>query len=537
MKYFALIIFLISQLSHSKDIKEIWPRLNFSQKLEVFLAHKSVLGQQSKYELSFSLSLINKAYAAEMDCIYAGWPSSKIGRLCSRPQAMNPQYNHGACGENEMHCQPLLFGSGLCVSARTRRERNSSFKNCREQFSQQERNHRDLLTSIIEAGNEEQLLELFSYAEDICENGSQRTTGMCRTLENLINSLRETLNTIDAVEIVDQTGQIINLSGNVEGGGCPLLDDEHEEDDEDENDEREITDTGISRTSESSGVSPETQRLIDLITTGITSSRVEPPLSLETRETGELPEGTLNTQRRFQFSSVTPFEIARVDSSELVDLSTLQLPPIRNLSSTNTDIETGSTADTPVFGPLEALEALNSDELDFIGRGNFTNPDLPVIHGGEGDRTCVYRNNQAYVLYRACKGNKREGPNVEVTVISFSGEYLEITVDTAGDFTGSLSQSNPEEAYQSFSTSYKRLDPIGRNLDLQGVYDYLQRQNAPRGRCYVTAPYTSIAFTQCSSDTPNADALLRSTISFMDNPPPVWLETLQNLRRVVPDSY
>tara|TARA_Y100000768_G_C23989959_1_gene691718 strand:+ start:353 stop:1762 length:1410 start_codon:yes stop_codon:yes gene_type:complete len=224
VKYLTLLLFFIVIQTQAADVKAIWPSMNFKQKLEVFRVYKRVLGSQKNFKVSKNnfeiFDFIQKAHANELNCIYAGWPSSLVNGFCSNPSNMNPSYQTGSCAENELHCQPLLFGEGLCVPGRTRAQRNSSFKNCRQGFGSAGRSHENLLRELLEKGKEAELLELFQFAENICEEGRQSSTGMCRTLENLVSRLRTKLEGIEVVETFEETTRLVADIGIITSQRC-----------------------------------------------------------------------------------------------------------------------------------------------------------------------------------------------------------------------------------------------------------------------------------------------------------------------------
>ena len=135
--------------------------------------------------------LINEAWATKnMDCIYAGWPSRRVSNLCSSPMRHNPDYENGPCSSNQMHCQPMMFGKGLCVPTGTRQQRSLAFSNCNKKFKASKRSIENVINEVKADNKEAQLLELMDFADRICTEGKQATTSMCTRLRETVNKLR-----------------------------------------------------------------------------------------------------------------------------------------------------------------------------------------------------------------------------------------------------------------------------------------------------------------------------------------------------------
>ena len=126
------------------------------------------------------LSLIPEAWAdSRYNCFYAGWPSVKKGKYCQNPSRTNSSYERSACQENELQCQPLLFGKGLCVSAATQKDRNSSFAKCEEKFQKDHKGQYDFLKSPTRKESED-LQEFSRVAFDVCKDSK---SSICRKVQ------------------------------------------------------------------------------------------------------------------------------------------------------------------------------------------------------------------------------------------------------------------------------------------------------------------------------------------------------------------
>lgn len=196
-KYSLVLLSFLSLKAEASSVIKVWKQSNIREKVFLFNEYKAFFTQNPQElkhweeKITRLTWLINEAWANEgMDCIYAGWPSKRIGGACSSPARMNPGYQAGSCGTGELHCQPLLFGDGLCAPARTPSERSLAFSTCDKKFSSSNRSVEDHIKKIKADGKEQEMLNLFDFAEKICTEGAQKSTGMCRRLEAAVERVR-----------------------------------------------------------------------------------------------------------------------------------------------------------------------------------------------------------------------------------------------------------------------------------------------------------------------------------------------------------
>ncbi len=194
-------LILVSSSTWALSGKEIWTHSNMKTRVLLLEEYKAFFQEQTKEasphysdfeeKVSIKFRFISEAWAdSVLNCIYAGWPSQRVGGLCSSPMRNNPEYEKGSCNNNQLQCQPLLFGKGLCVPVGTKSERSLAFSNCSKKFEGSKKTPEDIVLELREQGLEPKLFELMNFAEQICKEGTQAKTPMCRRLESTIESLR-----------------------------------------------------------------------------------------------------------------------------------------------------------------------------------------------------------------------------------------------------------------------------------------------------------------------------------------------------------
>lgn len=193
MKIIALLLGLMTFSAFAMTGREAWIHSNTRGRVKVLEAYKEFF-KNFNSELAplnettrMNFSFFQDAWASNMDCIYAGWPSKRVNNLCSSPERNNPDYKNQNCQSGQMQCQPLLFGKGLCVSVASKSERNLAFTNCNKK---QTKSAEEIVREIKGDGKEGQLLELLDFADNICKTGQQAGTGMCKRLLAVTDSLR-----------------------------------------------------------------------------------------------------------------------------------------------------------------------------------------------------------------------------------------------------------------------------------------------------------------------------------------------------------
>ncbi len=189
------ILFTLTFTAYAGRGREAWKTQDRRGQLALLKEYRAWI---EKYEALHSDSVVkqwsffSEAWAEEvMNCIFAGWPSRQVGGSCRSPSVVEEsQYAQGSCAADEMQCQPLLFGEGVCASVRSSEDKQLAFSNCNQNFRSKERTLADVLDEVKAKSREQDLLALFDLVDRICSQGAQRTTAMCRRLEIVSASLK-----------------------------------------------------------------------------------------------------------------------------------------------------------------------------------------------------------------------------------------------------------------------------------------------------------------------------------------------------------
>lgn len=208
----ALIFFgfaLMSLQSWGWSGRDVWKNATREQKLflleeyRIFFAKNREPLAPWKDKRSSFIQMIQNAYATELDCVFAGWPSKKVGEVCAPPATHNPGYQAGNCEAGKLQCQPMFFGTGLCVAVATENERNYSFANCTKAFADSGKTYDQILTEIEGSHKHVELLSLLDFADKACQTGFQAPLMICRRLEAAVMGLREAIEAAEKTETTE----------------------------------------------------------------------------------------------------------------------------------------------------------------------------------------------------------------------------------------------------------------------------------------------------------------------------------------------
>jgi hypothetical protein len=173
----------LMRVSFVKSIKELLMEIEMKENNLVVTVEKKFFDR---------FTLVSEAWAdARYHCFYGGWPStlikSKGKNLCQNPKKTNSSYDQLACKENELQCQPLLFGKGLCVSFAQKSDRNKTFALCENKFQIVHNGNFDFLKNPSRKEVED-LRELTALAVTVCD---KKRSDVCKKiLEKLPSGLK-----------------------------------------------------------------------------------------------------------------------------------------------------------------------------------------------------------------------------------------------------------------------------------------------------------------------------------------------------------
>ena len=205
MKTILLITLIFISSAHAKSMISMdeFESMTIDQQAEVLTIYKEFLRENSANSemgnfSSVRFSIFEEAFATgNLDCFYAGWPSRSSpkrggGRVCTSPRNGNPDYSSraSACSSSELLCQPMIFGSGFCVSVATPALRNSAFNQCERRFASSGRTMADVVRELNMPAKRAELQELVTTSEQICREGFQARSTMCTRLKNQIQSVK-----------------------------------------------------------------------------------------------------------------------------------------------------------------------------------------------------------------------------------------------------------------------------------------------------------------------------------------------------------
>ena len=215
-----------------------YQELSIKQKVQILKAYKIFIQEVLKNEneteeltARLRFFLVDQAFASgEFNCFYAGWPSIKKTvttdgqkkTYCSSPVKSNPQYEKLAesCGKGELLCQPVLFGSKLCIEAKTKAQRNSAFSQCQQKFEKSGMTLEELAKDLGKEEIAPLADEVFALVHDICELGTfQSKTGMCSNLKKKVAAVKANFPGKAAVDNKSKEVQVVEKGLIVEDEG------------------------------------------------------------------------------------------------------------------------------------------------------------------------------------------------------------------------------------------------------------------------------------------------------------------------------
>ena len=479
----ALIIFafaLTSLQSWGWSGREVWKSATREQKLflleeyRIFFAkNREPLAPWKDKRTSF-IQMIQNAYAAELDCVFAGWPSKKVGEFCAPPATHNPGYQAGNCEAGKLQCQPLLFGKGHCAPVSTDEERNNAFLNCTKAFAASDKSYEQILEEVEAADKQVELLSLLDFADKACQTGFQAPQFICRRLGSVVEGLRLAIEKAEATEDDADPETETEAEAETETGATT-----------------EAGGTGASVTTGTTGTSSGGANS-DLVSAAGTAATLNETVQGATRVTSDCPPGPGTVTQTTDQSTTGPV-----------------------------------TAVAGVYGPEQALADINNGELTFVGRDLFQNYE---------ERSCVYKSATAFVIYHNCMADRREHPITNVEVIAFTGQSMRFFVENT-EARPEISTLTRAAYDNTWSITFKQGPAIAAGASLADLKTHHARLEEDfSGSCWIGESGGAKANGQgkcMGSLASQQSGWAQSSESFWREPSAAWGTTKRMLRETV----
>ncbi|MFL5783503.1 MAG: hypothetical protein ACJ76H_02765 [Bacteriovoracaceae bacterium] len=178
--------------------------------------------------------------------------------------------------------------------------------------------------------------------------------------------------------------------------------------------------------------------------------------------------------------------------------------------------------------PQRIVEQLRTGKLTFLGRD--------LLPGSDQNRSCVFRSESAYIIYRNCMGNKHEAPATSIAIIPFTGGMIDFYIENSSQVTDPISTLQRSQYDSTWRVSYSPT-PAPGELNMEGIKTYLKAPHA--SGCYVgdsMGAQNMASHGNCYGGYKNSEWVTDAE-SFWKNPGPEWSRTLQQLRTKVSASY
>ncbi len=214
-----LILLLISLLTQQTwavtQVEMVIELKHFISEVEEKSTFHDLVTFESKFQF------FNEAYAADLNCFYGGWPSTLVKqgsrKYCTNPKKASPLYSQTSCANNEIACQPLLFGDGICAPSNSAQQRQSSFKYCENAFKKKGEDY-----SFVNKWDDEKkndFNQMLNLAHQVCVSGdigTQSKTGMCKNLWKKMGEFQLEKTKVEKAEVcVDET-PVTKIEKNIE---------------------------------------------------------------------------------------------------------------------------------------------------------------------------------------------------------------------------------------------------------------------------------------------------------------------------------
>lgn len=206
-----------------------------------------------------------------------------------------------------------------------------------------------------------------------------------------------------------------------------------------------------------------------------------------------------------------------------------QLNGLQGISAADPVCETCESSQVPALTPQEAIKAIHSGKLVYIGRELFA--------GHDQNRSCVYKSDTAYIIYHNCMGSKKESEATEIEVLSFKGGMTRFYIQN-NKTVGPVSNTKRADYDMVWTVDHVQT-AAPEKFDLAGVkkfyaetMDDYQKGSCFIGRTFGAQDMTSVA--NCRKMDPDVAAKWKSESErFWREPGEEWYATKKYLRKTI----
>lgn len=206
-----------------------------------------------------------------------------------------------------------------------------------------------------------------------------------------------------------------------------------------------------------------------------------------------------------------------------------QLNGLQGLSVAEPVCETCEASEVPALTPQEAIKAINSGKLVYIGRES--------LAGHDQNRSCIYKSDTAYIIYNNCMGSKKESQATEIEVLSFKGGMTRFYIEN-NKTPGPVSNTKRADYDMVWSVDHVQTAAPGK-LDLAGVKKFYAAtaDDYKKGSCFIGRTFgaqdmSSVASCRQMDDSVAAKWKSQAE-SFWRDPGEEWYAAKKYLRKTV----
>lgn len=212
--------------------------------------------------------------------------------------------------------------------------------------------------------------------------------------------------------------------------------------------------------------------------------------------------------------------------AEIEKKISINVEKLNSINNNALDCEKPIANGDQLYTPQEALNDINSSKLVFLGRDLFP--------GNDQNRTCVYKNEKAYVLYHNCMSNKKESSATDIEVISFNGGIVSFYIQNARGNTP-VSETDRADYTMTWRVSSQPSPSVGK-MSVADLKEY--RKAHTNSGCFIGSTFKAQDMNSkvhCFKGFEN-NSWATAGESFWREPGDEWMKTQKHLRDVVKGS-